>query len=64
MATILNDFFASVFTAENYITVQPLDIKRIENILNGILIAENDVLCTIKKVKVNKYSSWARQNYS
>ena len=54
MATILNNFFASVFTEEDCLSAQPLEVRRTEKILGGIPIVESDVLHTIEKIKVNK----------
>lgn len=53
MATILNNYLASVFTNENYEPVQHFDI-RTEKLLHGLLVVESDVLHSSEKVKINK----------
>ena len=54
MASILNNFFASVFTNEDCTSYQPLEHKSTQNILQQISIEEIDVLRVIDKIKVNK----------
>ena len=54
MATILNKFFASVFTDEDCLSLQPSQTRRTMKILDDILIVEGDVLHAIEKIKVNK----------
>ena len=54
MASILNNFFASVFTDEDCISYQPLERKRTQNVLDHVVIDESDVLRLIEKIKVNK----------
>ncbi|ORD93263.1 RTJK, partial [Enterospora canceri] len=54
MATILNNFFASVFTEEDCSSFQPLETRRTENFLNNLLIVESDVVQKIDKMKTNK----------
>lgn len=52
MATILNNFFASIFTDEDCLSPQPP--FRTEKILSGVLIVESDILRTIEKINVSK----------
>ena len=54
MATILNKFFASVFTDEDSLSVHPPENIRSQNSISDILISELDVLRTVEKIKVNK----------
>ena len=54
MATILNNFFASVFTDEDCLSPQPPEVRRTEKMLSGVLIVESDILRTIEKIKVSK----------
>ena len=54
MATILNNFFVSVFTDEDCQTAQPPEVRRTEANLNNMVVTENDVLHKIEKIKVNK----------
>ena len=41
MATIVNNFFASVFTDENCLSFPPLEVRRTDKILDGIVIVES-----------------------
>ena len=54
MATILNNFFVSVFTDEVSLSTQPSAVRRTMENLNDIAITESDVLHTVEKIKVNK----------
>ena len=54
MATILNNFFVSVFTDEDCRSVQPPEVRRTAENLDSMEVTENDVLRTIEKIKVNK----------
>ena len=54
MATILNNFFASVFTDEDCSTFQPSEQQLTLNQLNQIEINESDVVRVIDKLPVNK----------
>ena len=50
IATILNNFFASIFTEEDCSLFQPLETRRTENFLNDIFIVENDDVKKIDKM--------------
>ena len=51
MVTILNYVFTSVFIDENCITIISL-VRRIDDILDGILITKSDVLRTMESIKI------------
>ena len=51
MVTILNYVFTSVFIDENCITIMSL-VRRIDDILDGILITKSDVLRTMESIKI------------
>ena len=53
MATILNKFFASVFTDEDCIPIHPPE-NMTQSSIDGILITESDVLLAIDKMNVSK----------
>ena len=54
MATILTNFFVSVFTDEDCRPVQAQAVERITENLNSIIVTERDVFHAIEKIKVNK----------
>ena len=54
MASILNNFFASVFTDEECSSYKPLEGRMTPNVLDQITIYESDVQRAIEKIKVNK----------
>jgi hypothetical protein len=54
MASILNNFFVSVFTDEICQSSQPQEVTRTTEILDSMIITESDVLHAIEKIKVNK----------
>ena len=54
MATILNDYFASVFTVEDNSTHLPRTIHDEDSIIDNFIFEENDILRAINKVKINK----------
>ena len=54
MASILNNFFASVFTDEDCSTFQPSEHQMTLNQLNQIKISESDIVRVIDKLQMNK----------
>jgi len=55
MASILNDYFASVFTQEDSSTQLPTATALNEvNFIEDFIIMESEILHTINKLKVNK----------
>ena len=54
MASILNNFFASVFTDEDCASHQPLECNVTRNVLDQINIEERDIIRVIENIKVNK----------
>ena len=53
MATILNQFFGSVFTDEDFSSIHPPECRTL-NSINSINITESDVLRAIDKMNANK----------
>ena len=54
MATILNSFFASVFTDTDCSSPQPTNDIRTDKIISNMQIEERDILREIDKIKINK----------
>lgn len=54
MATILNNYYASVLTNEHRASPQPPEVKGTEKILNGMLIVKSYILRTTEKIGVSK----------
>ena len=55
MASILNDYFASVFTVEESSTQPPSATPQVEeNFIDSFTLSERDILRAINKIKENK----------